>query len=239
LNTSGNEVSQIAINRQGTKVAFVVWTTYKNIYIMNLDGSGLTQLTTDNWDTSSPCFSPDGSKILFTSYANGTAQLWTMNTDGTGQAALTNMPSGAMQGRYSPNGQKIAFTSGGFSDDLYIMNANGTGATALAASATDDEDQPCFNVDGSKVIFVKTFDDGTGNPVGQIMSIPAGGGTATRLTSDLRDDREPVVSLDGTTILFTRATASGREVYRMTLTGTGVTVVTSESANTVSPSTGN
>src|SRR5262249_54778106 len=79
LNTGSNEVTHVAMKNHSTKIAFVVWTTLKNILVMNANGSGLTQLTNDNWDTTGPSFSPDGSKILFTSYANGTAELWTMN----------------------------------------------------------------------------------------------------------------------------------------------------------------
>ncbi|OJU62299.1 MAG: hypothetical protein BGO01_07290 [Armatimonadetes bacterium 55-13] len=230
-------MTKIAYNAQGTKVAFVEWGLYKQIFVMNANGSGLVQLTNDAWDSDHPCFSPDGSKILYTSSQDGTPQLYTMNVDGTSKTQLTNFIDGAWHGRYSPNGQKVVFTTGSFQDDVGIMNANGSGATLLAASGTDDENEPTFSADSSKVIFVKTFDSG-GDMVGQIMIVSATGGTATRLTTSLLDDREPVASLDGLYILFTRADGVGREVFRMTMAGASQTKITNEGGYTVSPSTG-
>ena len=220
------------------KVAFVEWGNYKNIWVIDSTGSNKTQLTNDDFDNAWPCFSPDGTKILYTSYTAGTPQLWTMNVDGSSKTQLTNFPEGAFQGRYSPNGQKIVYTTGSTGDDVYIMNANGTGSAALAASATDDENDPCFTADSTKVVFVKSFDN-AGNPAGQIMIVNASGGTATRLTTDLQDDREPVVSQDGAWILFTRPFSVGRDVFKMALNGSGQTRVTNEAALAVSPSTGN
>ncbi len=237
INTSGNALSFIAVNREATKFAFVVWDLYKHIYIMNPNGTGLAQITSEDWDTAWPCFSPDGTKILYTSYEDGIPQLWTMNADGTGKVALTNLPDGAMQGRYSPNGEKIVYVSNSGNDDVWIMNANGTGAVALAATA-EDESEPAFTHDGSKVVFVKSIDN-EGDVVGQIHIVNASGGSVTRLTTDHQDDREPVVSLDGSTILFTRTFDTGREIFAMTLTGTGQVRVTNEGAWVVSPSTGN
>lgn len=237
INTAGNAVTFIAANRQGTKLAFVKWDTYKHIFVVNPNGSGLVQLTSDDWDTGWPSFSPDGTKILYTSYEAGTPQLWTMNANGTGKAALTNLPNGALQGRYSPNGQKIVFVSSSTNDDVWIMNANGTGGIALAATGVD-ENEPAFNADGSKIVFVKMVDN-SGEMVGQIHITDATGGTPTRLTTTLLDDHEPVVSLDGLTILFTRPFGPGREVHKMSLTGTDQARVTNENALAVSPSTGN
>ena len=48
------------------------------------DGTGLRQLTTNPTDDGLPVFSPDGSKIAFTSdRVDGTGQVFVMNADGT------------------------------------------------------------------------------------------------------------------------------------------------------------
>ncbi|GAI97954.1 unnamed protein product, partial [marine sediment metagenome] len=63
------------------------------IYIMNIDGSGQTNLTNNlAWDFE-PCFSPDGSKIAFESLRDGNCEIYIMNVDGSGQTRLTDNPA--------------------------------------------------------------------------------------------------------------------------------------------------
>ena len=58
---------------------------------MNADGSGQTRLTTTMpIDASLPAWSPDGSKIAFTSFRDGEGEIYVMNADGSAQARLTN-----------------------------------------------------------------------------------------------------------------------------------------------------
>lgn len=76
----------------------------KEVYIMNADGSGQTRLTTDLANDDSPCWSPDGSKIIFRSDRerdglDPSAQVWQMNPDGTDQMDL----SATNDGDYSAN----------------------------------------------------------------------------------------------------------------------------------------
>jgi dipeptidyl aminopeptidase/acylaminoacyl peptidase len=57
----------------------------ENVFVMNADGSGRTQLTGVGAPASarSPAFSPDGSRIAFAISAGGFAAVWTMNPDGS------------------------------------------------------------------------------------------------------------------------------------------------------------
>lgn len=62
------------------------------VAIMNADGSGIVDLTTDmSGNANFPCFTPDG-RIVFGSDVTGDWDLWIMNTDGTGKRNLTNTP---------------------------------------------------------------------------------------------------------------------------------------------------
>ena len=63
------------------------------IYSMNPDGSGQTNLTNNPADDTIPAWSPDGTKIAFTSFRDGNPEIYSMNADGSGQTRLTNSPA--------------------------------------------------------------------------------------------------------------------------------------------------
>jgi Tol biopolymer transport system component len=60
------------------------------IFVMNADGSGLTQLTKGPARNIAPDWSPDGSRIVFTSWRDDNSEIYVMNADGTNQKRLTN-----------------------------------------------------------------------------------------------------------------------------------------------------
>ena len=78
----------------GKKIVYLVsGSMLTNIYVMNADGTGQTNLS-DNpsfFDTD-PSWSPDGRYIVFSSRRDGGYHLYVMNADGTNQTQLTNGP---------------------------------------------------------------------------------------------------------------------------------------------------
>src|SRR5437867_4359253 len=82
--------------------------------------------------TCSGCFgyvATDG-QIAFTTYRDGSWEIFAMNADGSGQVNLTNNPAYDDFPVWSPDGTKIAFDRTGYSvgqdgiEDLYPMNAH-------------------------------------------------------------------------------------------------------------------
>jgi Tol biopolymer transport system component len=63
------------------------------IYVMNTDGSGQTNLTNNPATDSRPAWSPDGLKIVFTSSRDDNSEIYVMNADGSGQTRLTTNPA--------------------------------------------------------------------------------------------------------------------------------------------------
>ena len=60
-------------------------------------------------DDFSPSWSPDGTKIAFTSHMDDNREIYIMNADGSNQTRLTNEPTGDFYPSWSPDGTRIAF----------------------------------------------------------------------------------------------------------------------------------
>ena len=102
------------------------------VYVMNLDGTGLTRLTHRERRDGYAAWSPDGSKIAFMSGESDHHQLWVMNVDGSEKTRLTNNAFDDWRPIWSPDGTRIAFNS--FREDMvgvFLMNADGSGERHL------------------------------------------------------------------------------------------------------------
>jgi pSer/pThr/pTyr-binding forkhead associated (FHA) protein len=81
-----------AVSPDGASVAFM---SFRNgnwdVYKVNLDGTGLTQLTTDTADDGLPAWSPDGETVAFVSNRDGEWAMWVMNADGRNHRPLFDL----------------------------------------------------------------------------------------------------------------------------------------------------
>jgi Tol biopolymer transport system component len=64
--------------------------TYRDIFVINADGTGLTNLTHNSWyQDRRPAWSPDGTRIAFQSNRDGNDEIYLMNADGSNPLRLT------------------------------------------------------------------------------------------------------------------------------------------------------
>jgi Tol biopolymer transport system component len=116
----------------GAKIVFQSSRTgIAQVWVMNSDGSGQTQLTFDSVPKDQvPDWSPDGSQIAFVTQTHASGgDIWLMNADGSNPHAIT---SGAdkLGMAWSPDGNELA-TLDWPSRTVEIMNLDGTEAHAV------------------------------------------------------------------------------------------------------------
>jgi Tol biopolymer transport system component len=80
------------------------------IYVMDADGSNQTRLTSNSDIDWAPAWSPDGSKIAFTSTPgrDGKWEIYVMDADGSNQTRLTGHPADMLAGLPSSDIRAIA-----------------------------------------------------------------------------------------------------------------------------------
>ena len=196
---------------------------------MSTDGTGVVQLTTNASIDWQPRWSPDGTKIVFTTSRDGNYEIYTMNADGTSPLRLTNnTPFLDYYPKWSPDGTKIAFyTNRDVNYEVYTMNADGTSPTNISNDPGIDQ-YPDWSPDGTRIAFASTR---VGIPAGadyNVWSMSPTGGSITQLTNDTGLDYQPSYSPDGTRIYFTSSrdytgASVSYEIYSMTSGGASET----------------
>lgn len=206
------------------------------IYVMNPDGSGVTQLTFSSGFNDYPEWSADGKKIVFESSRDGNHEIYTMNADGSGQTRLTNNADIDTVATWSPDGSQIAFVSWrDGNDEIYVMNADGSGQTRLTVHSGTDT-QPAWSPDGTKIAFESDRDGGLH---AQIFVMNTDGSNVTKLTTLFRNGSANW-SPDGTKIAFhsdrgCEGCGIFFDIYTMNANGSGQTQITSDPGPDLSP----
>ncbi len=133
------------------------------IFTINTDGSGLTQLTADGGDNCQPKISADGKKIAFRTSRNRYTQpdmydtndssnsdIYVMNADGSNQTRLTYDPACQKGQVISPDGTKVVYKDDMDSlanqaisgaDRLWVVDSNGVSDPILLPTSAGNDDE--------------------------------------------------------------------------------------------------
>jgi TolB protein len=167
----------------------------QEIKVANVDGTADRALTSDDFTDDQPSWSPDGSRLAFTSVRDGNSDIYVMNADGSNVVRLTNDPNPDDRPAWSPDGTRIAFVSTRAGNaDIFVMNADGSGVTRLTSSDSSDTD-PAWSPDGRRMAFTSTRSGRA-----EVYVMDATGAGATKITLD--GGRQPAWSPDGNSLAF-------------------------------------
>lgn len=182
------------------------------LFTMTATGTNQSPRLTDTPDPNSDAtWSPDGTKIAFTSRRDGgDPEIYIMNADGSNQRRFTTSPGTDEQPTWSPDGTRIAWASDRNAGNLEIYSANldGSGLLRHTVNGAFVDTEPEYSPDGSLIAFRSNR-----NPNGDIFIVDANGAPEAglrQITSDPASDTSPTWSPDGSRIAFT-STRSGNE----------------------------
>jgi Tol biopolymer transport system component len=170
--------------------------SYYEVFRRDADGCDAVRLTdTPGKDNLGPSWSPDGTKLVFSSDRDAKGEIYVMNANGSGLQRLTHDSNWDSDPDWSPDGtDRIAFTSmRNGHRGIYVMKADGSEVHALS---TQDDYQPDWSPDGSRIVFVSDR-----NNLRRIFVMQDDGSQQSAITDSANNDA-PAWSPDGTRIAF-------------------------------------
>lgn len=164
---------------------------------MDYDGHGVQRLVANGALNLAPVLSPDGAVLAYTSYRDGSPDIYLLNLYDGQEERLTNEPGLALVGSWSPDGRYLALsrTING-NNDLFIYDTRRRRFKRLTNDLGIDV-SPSFAPDGYRLVF--TSDRG-GSP--QLYLTNVKGGRPARLTFEGTYNTAPAWSPRDDTIAY-------------------------------------
>jgi len=198
----------------------------RGIYLMNLDGTNVRELTFSETGDRWPEWAPDGSLLAFVRETDEPAvtDLYVVDPDSGEETYLVTETDAWWSYVWGPDASRIALgaTYNG-NTDIYVMASDGTGLTRLTTDPEVDH-RPSWTQGGR--IFFTSLRGGMGS---EIYSMDETGGDQTPLTNNDVEDDVAVPSPDGSRVVFLRTEGGLEDLYVMNADGTDqVNITTAE-----------
>jgi eukaryotic-like serine/threonine-protein kinase len=171
-----------------------------DVWLMELTDGTRSRFTFDQADDAGPIWSPDGSRILFSSSQLGPFNLYQKASNGAGAEELllkTNYFDFPTD--WSPDGKWIMYEelSSKTKTDLWLLPMTGERKPVLFLQTQANESQAKFSPDGRWVAYVS---DESGNPEVYVRSLPTSGGGKWQISTD--GGYQPKWKQDGNELFF-------------------------------------
>jgi len=190
----------------------------EQLLVLNLDGSGEKQITSDDADHEDPVWSPDGRKIAFVLVKGGKKVVTLINPDGSGPEPVTPPNHSAIHPSFTPDGKAILYCTdddlrppGKNESQIYSIDLATKGVATLISGGVNTF--PVMSPDGRKIAFRRII----GDMNSEVFVADADGSNQKNLTNHWSFEGWPAWSPDGKTIAF--AGNRGNAGYQIFLMG--------------------
>jgi Tol biopolymer transport system component len=200
-----------------------VWAVHKefDIFVTDLNGKILKQLTNTPGYDAEPTVSPDGKKIVFTSVRSGDLELWTMDIDGSNQKQVTSglgYDGGAF---FTPDSKGLVFRASRpqtpeaqklYKDllaqglvqptalEIFVCNVDGSNMRQITNLGGANW-APFMHPSGNSIVFASNHHTESGRQF-NIFKINVDGTGLEQVTFDNVFDSFPMFSSDGQHLVF-------------------------------------
>jgi len=195
------------------------------IYTINVDGSGKTNVTNNKRYDVASSFSPDGKRIAYTHWDGHDDEIYTINTDGTGKFRVTNNRTSEYDPSYSPDGKRLVYSADvrkrfspwTYTVEIFTIGVHGKNRVQLTNNSTYDY-SPDYSPDGRRIAY-----SAFGKKHSGIYTISARGGGKTKVAEGGDD---PDYSPDGKKIVYYAGNDIRGKIYTINVGGGGKSKVT-------------
>ena len=229
INVDEGSWMDVDVSPDGRRVAF---TLLGDIYTMPIEGGAATRISEGlAWEVH-PRFSPDGSRIAFTSDRGGGDNIWIMNADGGDKRQVTKEDFRLLnQPTWSPDGRFIVakkhFTTGRSlgTGEIWLYHVSGGGGVLLVKRASEEHQkelgEPVYSPDGKAIYYTRNVTPGpifqyaqdSNTNLFHIERYDLATGEVTAAVSGPGGSVRPAPSPDGKMIAFVRREATRSKLY--------------------------
>ncbi len=204
---------------------------FKEIYSTTFDGFDLIQHTDQKNTILSPAWSPDGSRIAYTSFLKDQADVYIIDLKNDNYSPFCNLPGVDQAPDWSRDGQWIVYSSSVDGNaEIYVRRTDGTEERRLTYSWAI-ETSPCWSPTGHQIAFTS---DRLGRP--QVFIMDADGTNQRRLTTEGNYNDSPAWSPRGDLIAYVRRGDDGFQIYVTDPRGEKHVKITSGPGDNLDPS---
>ncbi|HJZ99788.1 MAG TPA: hypothetical protein VKE70_24940 [Candidatus Solibacter sp.] len=174
-----------------------------------------------------------GSHIYFVSDRTGHKEIWSMDPDGSNQKQITRYNSTTITPGVSPDGTKLAFTTYAKGNpDIVVFSLETGRQLPFYSPKASLNATPSFTPDGKHILFASSVNSGYTN----IYMADPNGGHIERISNTRKIEVEPKVNpKSGSDIVFVSGRSGPQQVWKMSLDGTNVEMLTTGEGDASNP----